>query len=139
MPASTTALTAPINTAEEVLPLDQAKLALERAELLITTDTGPRHIAIAVGTPAVVLMGSTDPRYTNSHLGPTIVLRRDVPCGPCHLKICPIDHRCMTGIPPSEVIEAGERLLALETQTKTPTPLVLGQALVFPIESRVDR
>ena len=104
--------TVPINTAAELLPLDLLKVALHRADLLITTDTGPRHMAIALGTPAVVLMGPTDPRYTNSHLGPTVVLRRDdVPCVPCHLKVCPIDHRCMEWITPEEVVAAGRQLL----------------------------
>ncbi|MCI0651327.1 MAG: glycosyltransferase family 9 protein [Planctomycetes bacterium] len=103
--------TPPLNTASAVLPLNVTKAVLARARLLITTDTGPRHIAIAVGTPAVVLMGPTDPRYTNSHLGATIVLRRDVPCGPCHLKVCPIDHRCMRWIGPDEVLAAARTLL----------------------------
>lgn len=98
-------------TADHVLPLDVTKGVLQRADLLITTDAGPRHIARAVGTPALVLMGPTDPRYTDSHLGATIVLRRDVPCGPCHLKVCPLDHRCLRSILPPEVITAAEHLL----------------------------
>jgi heptosyltransferase-2 len=103
----------PVNTAGAIVPLDRSKAVIQRAELLITTDTGPRHIAVSVGTPTVVLMGPTDPRYTNSHLERTIVLRRDVPCGPCHLKVCPLDHRCMTLITPDDVIEAGDRLLEM--------------------------
>ena len=104
--------TTPVNTADEILPLDVTKAVLEQCAAIITTDTGPRHMAIAVGTPAVVIMGPTDPRYTDSHLGATIVLRRDVPCGPCHLKVCPIDHVCMRSIPPEEVVEAAEHLMA---------------------------
>ncbi|MEM7164593.1 MAG: lipopolysaccharide heptosyltransferase II [Planctomycetota bacterium] len=106
--------TTPINTADAVLPLDELKVALARCELVITTDTGPRHMATSLGVPTVCLMGSTDPRYTNSHLGPCIVLQKDVPCGPCHLKVCPYDHhRCMREILPAEVIAAGDRVVAL--------------------------
>lgn len=103
--------TQPLTTAGAVLSLDVAKAVLARASLLITTDTGPRHIAVAVGTPALVLMGPTDPRYTHSHLGPSIVLRREVPCGPCHLKVCPLDHRCMREIVPGEVVRGAQYLL----------------------------
>ena len=75
------------------------------------TDTGPRHIATAFDIPTVVLMGPTDPRYTASNLTWTRVLRIDVECGPCHLKICPLDHRCMTGIHAADVLQAAAELL----------------------------
>lgn len=104
--------TTPINTADAVLPLDELKVALERCTLVVTTDTGPRHMATALGIPTVCLMGSTDHRYTNSHLGPCIVLRKEVPCGPCHLKVCPYEHhRCMRELSPELVIQAGARIL----------------------------
>ncbi|MFN0057048.1 MAG: glycosyltransferase family 9 protein [Planctomycetota bacterium] len=100
------------STARALLSLDSIQWALTRCRLLITTDTGPWHIANALGTPSVVLMGPTDPRYTASHLRQSIVLREDVPCGPCHLKSCPFaHHRCMTGITPERVVEAGHALL----------------------------
>ncbi|MFQ5653845.1 MAG: glycosyltransferase family 9 protein, partial [Planctomycetota bacterium] len=106
------------STAAAPLPLDLLKVALERAEFLITTDTGPRHIATALGTPVVVLMGPTDPRYSASNLERTVVLRRDVPCGPCHRKACPFDHhRCLREIPPEEVAEAASRLHAAGRET----------------------
>ncbi|MGE3165559.1 MAG: lipopolysaccharide heptosyltransferase II [Planctomycetota bacterium] len=97
--------TVPFNTADSLVPLDELKAVLERCDAVVTTDAGPRHIAVAVGTPTVCLMGPTDPRYTHSHLGPSVVLRRDVPCGPCHLKTCPLDHRCLESITPIEVLE----------------------------------
>lgn len=103
--------TTPVNTADAVLPLDELKHALHRCDLVVTTDAGPRHIAVALGTPTVCLMGPTDPRYTQSHLGPSVVLRRDVPCGPCHLKVCPLDHKCLRNIPAREVFEVGCRLI----------------------------
>ncbi|MCH2376133.1 MAG: lipopolysaccharide heptosyltransferase II, partial [Planctomycetes bacterium] len=74
-------------------------------QLLVTTDAGPRHYAAAFGTPVVTVMGPTDPRYSAVNLERSEVVRHDVPCGPCHLKVCPIDHQCMVGITPEEVLE----------------------------------
>jgi heptosyltransferase-2 len=92
--------------------LAELKALVARASLLLTNDTGPRQIAIALGRPAVVLMGPTDPRHTAHHLERQRVLREDVPCSPCHHRVCPIDHRCMTRLPPERVLAAAEELLA---------------------------
>jgi len=101
-----------INTASDVLPLDLLKPVIRRLELLVTNDTGPRHIAVAFDVPAVVLMGPTDPRYTAYCLDRTRVIRFDVPCGPCHLKRCPLDHRCMKAITPDHVLAAAGEIQA---------------------------
>ncbi|MBI4582661.1 MAG: lipopolysaccharide heptosyltransferase II [Planctomycetes bacterium] len=100
----------PISTAADPVPLDVLKPLVRDLKLLVTTDTGTRHYAVAFHIPVVVVMGPTDPRYTAVNLEETEVVRRDVPCGPCHLKTCPIDHRCMRGISPEEVLERIERL-----------------------------
>lgn len=102
---------AAIDTSSGFIPLELLKPVLRDAALLVTTDTGPRHIAAAVGTPQVVVMGPTDPRYSRTNLEWTRVLRKDVECSPCHKKICPIDHRCMTRIAAAEVVEAAADLL----------------------------
>jgi len=92
-------------------PLNRLKAVLRKADLLLTNDTGPRHIAVAFHRPVVVLMGPTDPRYTAAHLDETIVLRLELPCSPCMLKICPRDHACMRRLTPSRVLAAcGEAL-----------------------------
>lgn len=100
----------PLWDPELKLPLDVLKPVIRDLQWLVTTDTGPRHYAVAFGVPVVVVMGPTDPRYTASNLERTEVVRHDVPCGPCHLKVCPIDHRCMAGIEPEEVLERIELL-----------------------------
>jgi heptosyltransferase-2 len=100
-----------INTAPDRIDLELLKPIVKRCDLLITNDTGPRHYAVALDVPAVVIMGPTDPRYTSSNLDKTIVLRENLDCSPCHKKICPIDHRCMTQIAPEMVFEAGKKLL----------------------------
>ncbi len=99
------------------LPLDVLMGLVRRAALLVTNDTGPRHFAVAFGVPTVVLMGPTDPRYTATPAERGAVLRRDVPCGPCHLQRCPLPpgpqhHQCMTLIPAAECFEAASRMLA---------------------------
>jgi len=103
---------AAIDSSHAPLPLELLKPVLRRARVLFTTDTGPRHIATAFGTPCVVLMGPTDPRHTASNLDRTRVLRVDVPCGPCHLKSCPLDHRCMTSLTAESALRAADELLA---------------------------
>jgi heptosyltransferase-2 len=87
------------------------KAAIRRSALLLTNDAGTRHIAAALRVPHVVVMGPTDPRYGKMSRERCVVVRREVPCGPCHLKVCPLDHRCMTLIPPQAVAEAAEALL----------------------------
>ena len=97
--------------ADDPPPLDVLKGILLRLGALITTDSGPRHLATALGVPCVVVMGPTDPRFTAARLERSAVLRKDVPCGPCHEKVCPLDHRCMREIAPAEVAGALDRLL----------------------------
>ena len=96
---------------EPVTGLAALSALIDDARLLLTNDTGPRHIAVAFGTPAVVLMGPTDPRHTAHLLERQRVLREDVDCSPCHLKVCPIDHRCMTRLSPERAVKAAEELL----------------------------
>jgi heptosyltransferase-2 len=82
--------------------------ALAKAcRLFITNDTGPMHVAAAVGTRVIVPFGSTSARLT----GPWPLERHDilettVPCAPCFLRQCPIDFRCMHQIKPAEIIKA---------------------------------
>lgn len=92
--------------------LEDLKAMVERATLLLTNDTGPRHVAVALGRPVVTLMGPTDPRHTDHLLRRQRVLYEDVPCRPCGLKECPIDHRCLERLSPERAIGAAEELLA---------------------------
>ena len=100
-----------INTGPDKVDLAVLKPLIHRCRLLFTNDTGPRHYAVAFNTPVVVVMGPTDPRYTQANLEKTIVLRRETECSPCHLKECTLDHRCMTEISPEAVLQAGKQLL----------------------------
>jgi heptosyltransferase-2 len=91
--------------------LEDLKAMVERCALLLTNDTGPRHVAVALGRPVVTLMGPTDPRHTHHLLERQRVLWEDVPCRPCGLKTCPIDHRCLERLAPARAIEAADELL----------------------------
>jgi heptosyltransferase-2 len=82
---------------------------LKSCRLLLTNDTGPMHVAAALGTTVVVPFGSTSPELT----GPGWLndarhrlIKSDAPCSPCFLRECPIDFRCMNGISADRVTEA---------------------------------
>lgn len=86
---------------------------LRRAAVVLSGDTGPLHLAEALGTPVVALFGPTDPAHYGPFLPSSIVLRRDVPCGPCYDMRSPADCKrpdrrplCMWGITVDEVIRA---------------------------------
>lgn len=99
-----------------VLPLDTLKAVVQRGALMVTGDTGPRHMANAFDVPVVCLMGPSDPEYTNYCLERTVVIRRPLDCSPCQRKVCPLGHhRCMREIEVDEVVAAGEQLLARAT------------------------
>jgi len=82
---------------------------LKSCHVLLTNDTGPMHVAAALGTPVVVPFGSTSPELTGPGLPgdpPHRLLKADVPCTPCFLRQCPIDFRCMHSISVEQVIQA---------------------------------
>lgn len=95
-----------INLANQIISLDVLNAIIKRCALLITVDSGPRHIAVAFKRPVVTLMGPNDPRYTDTPAEVGQVIRADVDCLACHLKACPKDHRCMTQIKPERVAAA---------------------------------
>jgi len=94
----------------DVPDLGELKALLARLALLATSDTGPRHIAEALGVPTVVWMGPTDPRWSG-HSEATIVRKEDLPCLACHQKTCAIGLPCMQALEPATVAAAlGARL-----------------------------
>jgi heptosyltransferase-2 len=89
--------------------LRELMAVLKLCRVLLTNDSGPMHVAAALGTPVVVPFGSTSPELT----GPGMpgdprhrLLKSDAPCSPCFLRECPIDFRCMNGIGVERVVEA---------------------------------
>jgi heptosyltransferase-2 len=99
----------PLNLAGKT-SLRELAAALQVCSLVITNDTGPMHLAAAVGAPVVAIFGSTAPELTGPHLSPRAqVVRQPAPCSPCFLRECPIDLRCLRGLPPQTVVEAALR------------------------------
>lgn len=84
---------------------------LKRCRLLVTNDTGPMHMAAALTTPVVAIFGSTDPVTTSPFERRHALIYKKVSCSPCHKRICPIDHKCMTQITAGEVFEACQAML----------------------------
>lgn len=85
--------------------LAQTAAVLSVADLLVTNDTGPAHVAAAVGCPVVVVFGPTNPVTTSPYSVTAAVVREPPVCAPCMLRDCPIDHRCMTAVAPEAVYE----------------------------------
>jgi heptosyltransferase II len=82
---------------------------LKACRLLLTNDTGPMHVAAAVGTPVVVPFGSTSPALTGPGLpgdSRHCLLRSTAPCAPCFQRVCPIDFRCMLGLEVGQIVSA---------------------------------
>ncbi len=94
------------------LSLGLTKALVRRLDLLVTTDSGPRHFAAAFGTPVVTLFGPTFIEWTETYFEKATNLQKSVPCGPCQKRVCPLDHRCMRDLTPTEVLTASESLLA---------------------------
>jgi heptosyltransferase II len=84
---------------------------LSRLRVLVTNDSGPMHLASALGTPVAAVFGPTDARET-APVGPARLVSEPVHCAPCGLRACPIDHRCMTWVAAERVAAAAEELLA---------------------------
>ncbi len=84
---------------------------LKRLDALVSGDTGPLHIAAAVGTPVVALFGPTDPRCTAPLAKVAVVIRRELDCSPCFDRECSLDHRCMRDIGTEEVFRAMAKVL----------------------------
>ncbi|WP_034388897.1 lipopolysaccharide heptosyltransferase II [Deinococcus sp. YIM 77859] len=98
------------------LGLEELAALIARAPLLITNNTGPAHMAAALGTPVVDLYALTNPQHTPWQV-PSRVLSHDVPCRWCYSSVCRTGHHlCLRGVTPEEVVAAALDLL-------TPTPL----------------
>jgi heptosyltransferase-2 len=88
-----------------------SKACVRRADLLVTTDSGPRHFAAAFDVPVVTIFGPTHQAWSETYFAKAIHLQRSVDCGPCQLKRCPTDHRCMRELKPEEVFQAARQAI----------------------------
>ncbi|HZQ06303.1 MAG TPA: lipopolysaccharide heptosyltransferase II [Anaerolineae bacterium] len=102
------------------LSLEELAAVIELAPLLITNNTGPAHIAAAVGTPVVVLYALTNPQHTTWKVQHR-VLYHDVPCKFCFKSICPQGHHnCLRLVSPQWVVQAVNQLYQPELALELP-------------------
>lgn len=100
-----------------LLDLGELGAAIKMASLFICNNTGPAHLAAAVGTPLVDLYALTNPQHTPWHVE-CHVLFHDVPCRFCQQSVCPQGHNdCLKGIAPGRVVDAACGLLARSART----------------------
>ncbi|HET7564865.1 MAG TPA: lipopolysaccharide heptosyltransferase II [Gemmatimonadaceae bacterium] len=105
------AMHAPSVSLAGALSLPELAAVIACAPLLIANNTGPVHMAAALGTPVVDLYALTNPQHTPWQVR-SRVLTHDVPCKYCYKSICPHGHHdCLRGIPPEMVVQAACALL----------------------------
>ena len=86
--------------------LRQLLALMARCRLMVVNDSGPMHLAAALGVPLVAIFGSTDERATGPLGAQVRVVKRGVECSPCGRRECPIDFRCMRDLSVEEVYRA---------------------------------
>ena len=91
----------------------QLVAVLERAAVVVANDSGPMHIACALGRPLVTLFGPTDPVRTGPHGRPDTVMRVDIGCAPCLKRTC-VHHTCMKALSVDAVERRVRELLPTE-------------------------
>jgi lipopolysaccharide heptosyltransferase II len=93
------------------LSLAEYATLVHQAPVLISNNTGPVHIAAALGTPVVVLYAQTNPQHTPWDV-PCRVLYHDVPCKFCYKSVCPEGHHdCLRRVPPERIVRAACELM----------------------------
>lgn len=85
---------------------------IKNLDLFITNDSGPMHIASALGVKIIAIFGPTNSTQTSPWNKNAIILNKNLPCAPCMKRTCPlIHHNCMKLINPDEVIECAQKIL----------------------------
>ncbi len=101
-----------VSLAEREVSLGLTKACVRRLDLLVTTDSGPRHFAAAFNRPVVSLFGPTFIDWTITWFAKEKCLQKKVECGPCQRRVCPLDHRCMRDLRVDDVFAASVELLS---------------------------
>ncbi|WP_145359038.1 lipopolysaccharide heptosyltransferase II [Alienimonas californiensis] len=105
------------------LSIGLTKAAVRAADLLVTTDSGPRHFAGPLGTPAVTLFGPTHIAWSETFHPNATHLQLPVDCGPCQQRTCPLGHhKCMQELSPDRVFAAVREALSAGSTTASAAP-----------------
>jgi heptosyltransferase-2 len=92
--------------------LGLTKAAIRSAEILVTTDSGPRHFAQPFGVPVVTLFGPTHPAWSATGHPDEATLQLKIDCGPCQQRTCPLKHHlCMRDLSTNWVFDVIARRL----------------------------
>jgi ADP-heptose:LPS heptosyltransferase len=111
------AMRAPTRSLAGRLSLPELGAMLQAADLLVANNTGPVHLAAALGTPVVDLYALTNPQHTPWQVE-NRVLFHDVPCRNCYKSVCPQGHHdCLRRVEPERVAAAAEELLRATVAT----------------------
>jgi lipopolysaccharide heptosyltransferase II len=106
------AMEAPARSLAGCLDLAELAALFAEAPLIVTNNTGPMHVAAAVGTPVVALYALTNPQHTPWDVA-SRVLSHDVPCRNCYKSVCPEGHHaCLRAVRPEAVVAAALELAA---------------------------
>jgi heptosyltransferase-2 len=106
-------MTAPVRVLCGETSLPDLTAVLSRLRLLVTNDSGPMHLAAALGIPVVAVFGPTDWRETHPVGERHRLVHEPVHCSPCGLRECPIDHRCMRRVTIDRVMGEADELLGV--------------------------
>lgn len=110
-----------VSLADKEKSIGLTKAVIKRSQLVVTTDSGPRHFATAFGIPTVSLFGPTHIAWTRTFHPNGIHLQKQVDCGPCQKGVCPeTHHKCMTELTPNDVLNASLELLGWERLLPSP-------------------
>ncbi len=93
------------------ISLRESMALMSRCRLFVTNDTGPMHVASALGVPTLAVFGSTDPEITGPVGEDAHTIKREVDCAPCFKRNCPTDKRCMEAIGVEDVFQMSLQLL----------------------------
>jgi len=103
--------------------LSELAALIRRAGICITNDSGPMHLAAALGTPLVAVFGPTDPVWVGPYGSPHAVVRVDLACSPCYLRKlreCPNGHACMHQVSAAMVIDRARQVLGTSLAPAAP-------------------
>ena len=103
---------APLNLAGQT-SLAEMTAVLARSRIVVCNDSGPLHVAVALGKQVVALYGPTDPAYVGPYGQLDRVVRFDVPCFPCRRRTCD-HHSCMRGVTTEAVWDKVQEVLHAE-------------------------
>ena len=85
--------------------LDEAIALIGMSKAVVSNDSGLMHIAAALQTPQVAIFGSSDPAHTPPLSDKAKMIWLNMPCSPCHKRVCPLGHlRCLKDILPEQVL-----------------------------------